>query len=183
MILGVLVLVVGMLSYSFMSGAEAAACSAGAISMNVTTAAELQNMIDTINCTGEGFFHATWTGSLQLGQRIELSDSKTLTITGSRPVLTNLPSAVIDAGGTTGIFGVSNGSTLTLDNLVLQGGASENGAAVDVRSFSSVHVSGCVFVNNNSTTGGENTHFIIFTSYAIYLRHDTAAEKLVLSDA
>ncbi|CAN0453186.1 unnamed protein product, partial [Laminaria digitata] len=62
---------------------------------------------------------------------------------------------VIDAGSTTGIFSVSNASTLTLKNMMLQGGVSDNGAAVDARSFSSVHVVCCAFSNNNATTGGE----------------------------
>lgn len=148
------VMAAGFLAW-FTAGAESAPCLATTIFMNVTTTAELQNMITTVNCTGEGMFEVSWTGSLQLGQAIELSDYKQLIITGSNPVLTVLPSAAVDAGSTTGIFRVSNGSTLILKHLLLEGGASEKGAAVDARSFSSVHVTGCAFTNNNSTIGGE----------------------------
>lgn len=139
---------------AMLSGVEAFPCSAATISMNVTTPDELQNMIKTVNCTGEGTFEVSWIGSLQLHHSIGLSGNKTLTVTGPRADLTIFPSAVVDAESATGIFRVSNGSTLILKNLGLQGGASENGAAVDARSFSSVHVADCAFTNNTSSTGG-----------------------------
>lgn len=160
MTLDALTMVVVMRCLSVLSGAEAGPCPAATTSMNVTTIAALPNMINIINCNGEGTFGPTWTGRVQLAHIIELSDYKTLTVTGSRPILKTFPSDVIYAGSTTSIFAASNGSTLTLKNLVLQGGASKNGAAVDAGSFSSVDVVGCASTNNNATTGGGTRSFV-----------------------
>ncbi|CAN0517252.1 unnamed protein product, partial [Laminaria digitata] len=63
--------------------------------------------------------------------------------------------AVADAGKITGIFSVSDGSTLNLNHLVLDGGNEEEGAAVAVRESSSLHLFSCVFVNNAASAGGE----------------------------
>lgn len=150
---------------SLTSGAGAAPCPAGTTSMDVATTAELELMINTINCTGEGVFDVTWIGSVPVVQIIEVCEKKQLAVTGSTltlttaaPTDTDLPSAVIDAGSTTGIFRVCNGSTLTLNNLILDGGISTNGAAIDARASSAVYVTDCAFTNNNATTGGETVH-------------------------
>lgn len=144
---------------SFMSfmPAASAPCSAGTIAMEVGSAADLHNLANTMNCTGMGKFDVTWIGSLQLEKRIEVSDNKELTITGSTPLFTVLPEAVIDAGNTTGIISVSKGSTLTLVSLLLKGGNSESGGAVDVSSFSSIYVADCLLTSNNASIGGETT--------------------------
>lgn len=156
--LGLLVVMVTMISIILLSGmpvVHSAPCSASTIAMSVGTTAELQNMTNALNCTGGGAFDVTWTGSLQLEEIIQLSDNKNLTVTGSSPLKTGLPSDGIDAGNATGIFSVSGGSTLRLQNLVLEGGSAANGGGVDVRSFSSVYVDGCFFSNNSASTGGE----------------------------
>lgn len=150
---------------SFTTVAGAAPCPAGAVSMDVATTAELQAMINTINCTGEGIFDVTWIGSVPLVQTIEVCEKKQLTVTGSASTPTNLPSATIDAGSTTGIFRVYNGSTLNLNNLLLEGGISSSGAAIDVRVSSSVYVADCAFTNNNATTGGETVHIEVYNSH------------------
>ena len=99
---------------------------------------------------------------MTIEERIELFDRKNVTVTGtSFPSFfgglgdDNADGVVIDAGSGTGIFSVSNGSTLRLNNLVLEGGNAENGGAVDVRSSSSLFVFGCLFANNKASNGGE----------------------------
>ncbi|CAM9810348.1 unnamed protein product, partial [Laminaria digitata] len=64
---------------------------------------------------------------------------------------------IVDAGegGRPGLFSVSNGSTLRLNNLVLEGGNAEDGGAVDMFHSSSLLVFGCTFVNNNASRGGK----------------------------
>ena len=139
----------------FLQGAEPGVCPAGTISMDVATSSELQTLMTTINCTGEGVFNVTWIGRVPLVEAIEVREEKKLTITGSTSALADGLSAVIDAGRTTGIFTVHDKSTLSLNRLVLERGTSTNGAAVDARSSSSVIVDDCVFTNNHATNGGE----------------------------
>lgn len=155
--LGILAALVAILSLSFISPAASAPCPAGAVAMNVGSTADLQNMTNLINCTGKGSFDVIWTGTLPLLQTIELSDTKNLTITGSTysTLLTGSLGAGIDAGNTTGLFAVSGGSTLRLQNLVLKGGSAEDGGGVDVRSSSTVNVVGCSFLNNSASIGGK----------------------------
>ena len=172
-------MVAAVLALPFMSfmPAASAPCIAGTIAMEVGSAADLQNMAGTMNCTGKGTFHVTWIGSLQLAERMELSGNKELTITGSTPLSTVLPEAVIDAGKTTGIISVSDGSTLNLVSLVLKGGSSENGGAVDVSSFSSVYVADCFLTSNTASTGGET----IYSALAIAQKWATPSSAVFLS--
>lgn len=125
--------------------------------MDVGSTTDLQRMTNAINCTGEGAFDVTWNGTVPIDQRIELSDKKNLTITGSVTLVTGRPGAVIYARNKTGLFSVSGGSTLKLQNLVLKGGSSEEGGGVYMRSSSSVYVVGCSFIDNNASTGGETS--------------------------
>eukprot|EP00904_Undaria_pinnatifida_P002787 jgi/Undpi1/12509/HiC_scaffold_6.g02178.m1 len=146
----VLKAIVAILSISVLPVATPAPCTTETIVMEVASAADLETMSNAINCTGEGTFHVTWIGSLQLHQSIDISDNKQLTITGSNPV----PETVIDGGNATNIVSVSGGSTLNLVSLVLNGGNSDEGGAVAARDFSVVNVVGCSFTNNNASLGG-----------------------------
>ena len=143
------------LAFSFLQGAEPGVCPAGTMSMNVSTRSELQSLMTTINCTGEGVFNVTWMGHVSLVEAIEIREEKKLIVTGSASELNDFSNAVIDARGGTGMFNVYKESTLSLNRLVLQGGSSTNGSAVDARSSSSVIVDDCFFTNNNATNGGE----------------------------
>ena len=141
--------------FSFLQGAEPGVCPAGTMSIDVATTSELQTLMKTINCTGEGVFNVTWIGRVSLLETIEVRQNKRLTVTGSTSALADFSTAVIDAGRTTGMFTVYDGSSLILNRLLLEGGTSANGAAVDARSSSSVSVDDCVFTNNVATKGGE----------------------------
>ena len=143
------------LLFLFLHVAEPGVCPARTISMNVATTSDLQTLMTTINCTGEGAFNVTWIGRVSLVEAIEIRQEKKLTVTGSTSGLTDISTAVIDAGGATGMFTVYNGSTLSLNSLVLQGGSSTHGTAVHARLSSSVIVDDCVFTNNIATNGGE----------------------------
>eukprot|EP00904_Undaria_pinnatifida_P004020 jgi/Undpi1/13619/HiC_scaffold_9.g03273.m1 len=157
------------LVFSFLQGAEPGVCPAGTISMNVETTSELKTLMTTINCTGEGVFNVAWIGRVSLVEAIELREKKNLTVTGSTSAVTDFSSAAIDAGWATGMFTVYNGSTLSLNSLVLEGGNATDGAAIDVRSSSSVIVDDCVFANNIATNGGA----IYAESSEVFIRGDT----------
>lgn len=174
-----------LLALASMPGAQSAPCPAGTTSMDVSTAVELQTMMNAINCTGEGIFDITWIGSVFLVQTIEVCENKQLTVTGStstgsvstgsasnQPISTesvssgeSFSSDVIYAGSTSRIFKVCNGSTLSLNNLVLEGGVSATGAGIDARSSSSVFVENCAFTNNNATAGGEPVYSLMEVAY------------------
>lgn len=143
--------IVAALSLSILPTANPAPCYNGTLTMDVASAADLELMSDTINCTGGGTFYVTWIGTVQLAKSIEVSDNQQLTITGSSP----FPESVIDGGNTTNIVSVSGGSTLNLIGLVLKGGNSEDGGAVSASDFSFVNVVDCSFTNNNASLGGE----------------------------
>lgn len=152
------------LAISLLAAASAASCASSTVAVDVTSAADVQNLAATLACTGEGTFDITWYPSVTITQRIEVSNEKNVTVTGNgfpriRGALAgdNGADAIVDAGSGTGIFSVSNRSTLRLNHLVLDGGNADSGGAVDVRAASSLFVFGCAFVNNNATNGGETT--------------------------
>jgi len=147
----------------FMSRGESASCPSGTAAVNIASTADLQILTDLLACEGEGQFNITWYASLAIEERIEVSNKKNVTVTGTTFRSfdgglgdDNGAGVIIDARRGTGIFSVSNGSTLHLNNLVLEGGNTENGGAVDVFSSSSLFVFGCIFRNNNASNGGEN---------------------------
>lgn len=147
---------------AFISGAQSAPCSSSPVTMDVATAADVQGLTANMTCTGEGVFDVTWYGSLGIEQTLVVSGQKSVHITGSSNLSTstanpdpNEPDAIINGGKTTRIFLVSNGSTLTLNNLVVNGGYSEeSGGGVAVLSSASLNVSGCAFTNNRAATSG-----------------------------
>lgn len=149
---------------AFLAGAKPELCPSGTVAINVTSAADVQNLTTALACTG-GMFDITWYPSVTLAQRIEVSNETSVTVTGIglpsiRGVLVddNGANAIGDAGAGsgTGLFSVSNGSTLRLNGLVLEGGNAEHGGAVDLQSSSSLFVLGCTFANNTAgMNGGE----------------------------
>ena len=146
----------------FMSGADSAPCPSVTAAVTITSKSDVQNLTEALACEGEVEFNITWYSSVTIEERIEVFDRKNVTVTGASspsfgggPGDDNDDGVVIDAGTGTGIFSVSDGSTLRLINLVLAGGNAENGGAVDVRSFSSFIAFGCIFSSNNASNGGE----------------------------
>ena len=144
------------------SGPESAPCPSVNFAINITSQADVQALTDAVACEGEGAFNITWYASLTIEEKIEVSDMKNVTVTGAGfPSFggelcdDNGAGAIIVGGSDTGIFSVSNGSTLRLNNLVFEGGNTENGGAVEVLFSSSLVVFGCIFKNNNASNGGK----------------------------
>lgn len=150
------------LAITFVSGAEAAPCPPGTVSVSLTTPADLQGLRDLMDCSGQGVYDVTLHSSFNIAQTIEVINSKTVTFTGSEnPTIgggltdTNEPVAVVGEGFASSLFKVSNGSSLTLKSLVLDGGDAVNGGAVAVHDSSALHVFGCGFKNNKASFGGK----------------------------
>lgn len=160
-----LVMMLAGLTVFFASGAESAPCPSGTVGVNVTSEADIHRLTHVLNCTGQGSFDVRWYSSLTLAHRIEVSDAKNVTIRGSASP--TIRGGIIDAGkgdggtvidrenATTGIFSVSDGSTLRLSHLVLAGGREKNGGAVDLVSSSNLFLVDCAFLNNNASKGGK----------------------------
>ena len=150
------------LTIFFVSGAESALCSSRTVGINIASIADVQNLPSELACTGEGSFNITWSASLMIERRIEVTDGKNVTVTGAgfariRGTLSEDIEAgnMFEDGRGTGIFSVTNGSTLRLNNLVLEGGNAQGGGAVDVLSSSLLLVLGCTFTSNSASVGGE----------------------------
>lgn len=150
------------LAIAFVSGAGAAPCSSGTVSVSLTTAADLQGLRDLMNCSGQGVYDITLHSSFNIAQTIEVVNNKTVTLTGSgNPTIsggltdTNEPRAVVGEGYASSLFKVSNGSSLTLKSLILDGGDAANGGAVAVHHSSALRVFGCGFTNNTASFGGK----------------------------
>lgn len=143
-------------------GAKAVPCPSGTVEINISSTADVNDLTDALACVGQGIFNITWHTSLVIEERIMVSDQKNVTVTaGGFPVFRGVPGdhnaagVVIDAGSGEGIFSVSDGSTLRLNNIGLKGGNAENGGAVAVLSSSALFVCSCTFTRNNASNGGE----------------------------
>lgn len=159
---GMAIIAAGM-AFFLVRGGRATPCPPHTIEVNLTASDGVQVLNEAMNCTGAGVYNVTLSRRLQIQETIEISGPKNVFITGSvdnavTDTSGGSPYAAIDAGGTTGMFVVSDGAMLNIKYLTLEGGFSEYGAAVSVTSSSFFMVSGCVFTNNRaSTAGGERT--------------------------
>lgn len=159
------VMIVIGLAICFMSGAESMPCPSGTVAVNITSTADVRNLTDVLACTGGGSFDITLYSSVIIAQRIEVANMKSVSVTGAGfPSIRGAPAdddgaagAIGNDGSGHGIFHVANGSTLRLNNLVLEGGNAEDGGAVNLVASSSLFVLDCTFTNNNASNGGEPT--------------------------
>lgn len=146
----------------FSSDIESAPCPASVTQISVSSPDDVQALRDALYCTGSGTFEVNWSGTVAVEQVIEVTG-------GSHLVVVQDPTddlddvAVIDGGNSSGIFHVSGRSMLTLVNLVLRGGRSDRGGAIEVDSSSSLDVDvnrvtalDCVFMSNYASRGGES---------------------------
>lgn len=123
--------------------------------MDVATPGDLDHFIEAMERNDtKGTFHVTWYGRQQIRKNVVVSDEKHVTITGVTSNGTD-PVAANDAGNTTGLFFVDGESTLILRSLTLDGGRSQAGGAIYVKSGSVVNVLDCAFTNNEASNGGE----------------------------
>lgn len=170
MLFDAMAMILAAAAISLVPGARAAPCPKGTVSVNLTSSGDMQGLIDAMNCSGAGVYDVTVHGRLQIGEILKVSERKNVTVTGyvgtamgsasdtdSALGSTSDSYAVLDAGNKTGMFLVSEGSTLTINKLILEGGFSEDGAAIAVTSSSTLKVFDCDFTNNTaSMSGGEN---------------------------
>eukprot|EP00904_Undaria_pinnatifida_P003095 jgi/Undpi1/12787/HiC_scaffold_7.g02454.m1 len=166
------------LTLAFTSGAAASPCPAATMAIDVTSTAMVQNLTDVLACSGKGSFSITWHASLTIENTIKVSDNKNVTITGVGSAGTirgalgddGDDDSIMHNGSRTGMFSVSNRSTLRLNHLAFEGGYAEKGGAVDVLSSSSLFVFDCTFTSNKASRGGA----IFAEDSAVYLFGDTS---------
>lgn len=153
-------------AWLFLSGTASAPCVDTA--RDVTSTADAQILADDLNCTGEGEFNVIWYGNVAITQTFNVLDGISLNVTGKNYFILSLDGdegrgTIVGDGITskTGIFYVSGNSTLTLRNLVLQGGNStiEDGAgAVEAQGSAdanpTVNLIDCLFTNNTGISTG-----------------------------
>lgn len=126
--------------------------------LNVSSEADINQLIQAINCSGQGSFNVKWYSSLILSQKVDISNTKNVTVTGYGLATVRGGLGMGESYGganSSSIFYVTNGSTLRLSHMVLAGRQAQNGGAVDLMSSSSLFVYGCAFENNNASNGGQ----------------------------
>lgn len=152
--IGLLKFVVAELVSFAILAAGSAPCTSGPVYLTVLTETDIENVTAAMNCSGKAEFHITWQGIVQITQPFQVSDHKNLTVTGG--VLDGAGvAAVVDGGNTTGMFEVSEGSTLILSGMMLKRGNSDRGGAVFVTGSSALSVVDCGFTDNLAWKGGE----------------------------
>lgn len=160
---GLMAIIVAGMAIVLVRGGQPAPCPPDTVTVDAISSTGAKDLTDALNCTGPGVVHVAVHGRLQIEQRIEISDQKNVVIKGSADnaldsMIDAYSYAEIDAGHKSGIFLVSNGSTLSISQLILKGGYSQNGGAVDVISSSFLYVVNSTFMNNRaSSAGGANT--------------------------
>lgn len=169
MLLDAMVIIAFGSSMCLPSGARAALCQSDTVRMHLASSGDVQKLIDAMDCTGNGVFDVVSRGRLHVPGRVEVSDQKKLTVTG------NYGSSLIGNIDTNGIFLVSDGSTLTINHMLLEGGISLDGGAVAVTSSSSLHLFDCHFSKNTAiAAGGEKMHPVTYR----YLTLSTTYEQV-----
>lgn len=165
----------------------------GVTEVDVSSDSDVQGLLELLRSCAGGVFDVNWHGRVAVNETFFVSSGTVLTVTGVHNFSSSLTqvgsgdddvaddstaggAAVIDGGyrTDTGLFTVNSGSTLSLDNLVLEkgsyiyysGGGAVTAGDVDVidtatdTSYawgpgSTVNVTDCTFLNNTATDGGE----------------------------
>lgn len=131
-----------------------ASCPVGVTTLTVATTAEALELSEALLCSGAGDFEVEWSGEVLVTKTISVSNSTSLTVTGSGSTM--LPQAVIDGGGDVQLFVVDAGSSLELNSLSIQRGLAwpGSGGAVEVVDSSLLTVIDCSFSYNNASYFG-----------------------------
>jgi Right handed beta helix region len=124
---------------------SAESCSTKPAIITVTSAADAAVLIKAALCPA-ATVRAVWHGSVQLPKTIVVADGTSLTLTGA-----NVRSAVIDGASKLQLFNVFG--DLTLSNLTLSNGFSNNGSAVYVQPAAKLNMTRCTVRNCNSNYG------------------------------
>ena len=165
------------------SGAESAKCVNAA--MDVVSTADAEALEETLKCTGGGEFNVAWYGRVTIQRAFEVAGGISLNVTGnydSGLSIDDVRRTATIVGDRmnlrTGMFLVSGASSLTLNNLVLQGGYSDTpyrAGAVEAQGTGdgkqTVNVFDCQFEDNTGLIAGvcrwRTIHFIA-KSYVVY---------------
>lgn len=116
--------------------------------LNVTTTEDARDLATAVNCSGGGVFEVLWQGAVIVDSTIALTDDCNVSITGVGL------DAVVDGGGTTQLFTVSN-SSLYITNMGLENGYGYSGGAVAaIGVYSIVSFSGNTTFNYNVASSG-----------------------------
>lgn len=156
----------GIAACFLLSAGETAKCSNTQMDVNSTSDAEA--LVEALDCTGGGVFNVAWYGSVATNQTFHVTAGVSLIITGTNSSLFALDGhegkATIAGDKITsqsGIFSLSADSSLTLDNLVLQGGKPAidyGGGAIDAQGSAdantTVNVIDCLFTRNTGNSSG-----------------------------
>lgn len=166
MLLKLLARTTGIAVCFLLSVVESAECSN--TQMDVNSTADAEALVEALDCTGGGVFKVAWHGSVATNQTFHVTEGVSLTITGKQTSMSALDGhegkATIAGDNITsqsGIFSISAASTLTLDNLVVQGGKPAidyGGGAVDAQGSAdantTVNVIDCLFTHNTGNSSG-----------------------------
>lgn len=105
----------------------------------VENMSQAQALAEALNCSG-GVFHVTWSGNVVVNQTLFVLDGTVLNLTG------NGSNALMDGGGSTGLFNIVNAS-LYVNNIALVNGSSISGGAIAAFN-SSVSLDQTMFIGN-----------------------------------
>lgn len=133
-------------------------CPTTAQTFEITTTAEATELATALNCSGGGTFDVLWEGRVVVDETFALTDGSVVTIAGVGS------GSIVDGGGTTQLFTVSD-ATLELSEIGLENGSGTdgnadisggNGGAIGVSGpDSAVFCTGATSFNSNTAnTGG-----------------------------
>lgn len=105
----------------------------------VETTSQAKALAEALNCSG-GSFHVTWSGNVVLNQTLFVLEGTVLNLTGDGP------NAIMDGGGTTGLFNIVNAS-LYVNKMILVNGSSISGGAIAAFN-SSISLHQTTFIGN-----------------------------------
>ena len=125
------------------------------VEMSVSSAAEVEDLVDALQCDGPGQFVVDWQGEIVLSRTVSVSNGSTLNVTGSS-------SATIDGGGAVRLFEVDNNSTIFLEGIKLSRGSAlgGGGGALYVAGNSEAEVVNCSFIDNNASSSGGKDKYL-----------------------
>lgn len=151
--------------------AESPKCPANSTEIIVKTPADAYALASALNCTGSSSFVVTWVGNVIVTRSIIVSGGSSLAVTGSGWMSSAVgyqtsseASSIIDGGDAIGICIVHEGSTISLQDIVIQQGIATNGGAIAARSSilssreNTITITNCLFLRNNGNFVGGEMH-------------------------
>lgn len=130
-----------------------------ALELSVLNDIDASELADSLACSNGTQYSVDWHGKVGISRTLAVGNGCTLTITGKE-------NAGIDGGGAIRLFAVTDGATLQLQDISLEGGwASDgNGGAISsIGPSNTVNLVSCTFKNNSAEKlGGESRNIPSF---------------------